>query len=341
MGSSGAEKDEKPQVAFSELNQQHFRGRRKRCSSEEEGQETHSKAGEYDHGRWGPHAVGEERDWRKEPQGLQGRARRFQVLCPTSGAGCDRCILTRPAPDHLHEQDIPGRLSSLSGGSPGCSSASLPPAVWKNGIGEAAKNVEGAERIPKADARSQPSSLPLNGVGGAGVRAPPCRQASDGLVPPRVTIQLCQALGGDPASDLLLGEASAWSDIQLVSADESRRARGAIEDGGIRQQCGLGLSMAVNLGSDPLWISQGEPSSDSALGLRLFPVLPSLQDSSHHLGSGFDSISDPAFRSFNRQSQELQNPTRSPKGRAMEIPAQCHEISDTRSLHALQRPWKA
>ena len=52
------------------------------------------KADEYDHGRWGPHTVGEEHDWREEPQGLQGRARRVQVLCPTSVAGCDGCILT-------------------------------------------------------------------------------------------------------------------------------------------------------------------------------------------------------------------------------------------------------
>lgn len=49
------------------------------------------------------------------------------------------------------------------------------------------------------------------------------------------------------------------------------------------------------------------PSLDISLGLRLLPVLPSLQDSSQHLGSGFGSISDPAFRSFNRQSQESQS----------------------------------
>ena len=78
----------------------------------------------------------------------------------------------------------------------------------------------------------------------------------------------------------------------------------------------------VNLGSNPLWISQGGPSSDSALGLRLFSVLPGFQDSNHHLGSGSDSISNSTFRTFNRQSKESQNPTRSPKERTMEIPAQ-------------------
>ena len=328
VGASGEWESQETEVSFKKFHKQHFGARSKGVTSQKAGQETVPQVGEHDHGRRRSHSARKECHWREEPQGLQKGIGRVQSICSPSRLGSHRCSITGSAPDPVSEQDLPPRPPGLQGRPLDGGNLPFPPTVWQNGVRKAAQDVACPEGFSQTDSRPKPSTLSFDGVGSYGGGTPPHGQTSHGSLRPRFIVQLRQALGIDPPPSLLFGEASAGRDFKLEFVDESRGAGHCVQDGRIRQQCGPGQSLADHLGTSPVWISQAEPSSDSALGLRLWSVQRCLQASSHHLGPGPDSLSGPPLGPFHRPSPELPQPAGSDAKRAMEIPNQCDALRE-------------
>ena len=184
-------------------------------------------------------------------------------------------------------------------------------------IGEAAENAKGADRIPKLTPGHSRQAYPLMVW-----TALACELRRVGKLRMALFLLVSLSSYARPSEVIRLRtycfvRPASWSDIKLVSADESRRARGAIEDGGIQQQCGLGLSMAVKLDSDPLWISlwdfdysqysQAFKTAASTLGLDLAPYQnqhsgPSIDRAKNHRVQVFKPIVACARKTFRRPS---------------------------------------
>ena len=84
--------------------------------------------------------------------------------------------------------------------------------------------------------------------------------------------------------------------------------------------------MDDQLGSSPVWILEGEPSSQSAMGLRLWPVQPSLLNGCVHVRTGDHPLPDKALRTVDRPVKGMENSVGRPKARPVEIPDECDEV---------------
>ena len=215
----------------------------------------------------------------------------------------------------------------------------LLPRVWKDGGEEPAAHVAGFERLQEAHARTKPIGLPHDGAGRDGGGASQKGKASHGLVPPRVIVQLWEALGIDSPSGVLPCAPIAEHHIQLDAADEPRRKSRQVEDGRVRLQRGLGLALPAALGSHPVWLSQAEPSAHSALGLRLCSVRAGLQGCGADIGPGLDPLPGPSARPSTGPATTAQ--ARSSAPRPVAVPDKCHAVREVSQIGSHRRKLAA
>lgn len=142
--------------------------------------------------------------------------------------------------------------------------------------------------------------------------------SQDGNFSHDVPVHLCAASRTPTAAGDEFDSPSHRGDQLLVHPDESRGARPAFENGRVRHQSAVRLSLSQLLGCEGVQQAEDRESEQLPVGLQLQSVFGHVQEMRQTDGHRAVTISHPSQWSLDRSLQELQEPARCAEAWTME-----------------------
>ena len=273
-----------------------------------------------------PVVVGEESNWEGGRQVLQHRVWPLSDVCYHPQPDLERSPTSRCSDDQIHEPPIPSGPPFTSRGQVDGGLYAPSPRVQPIWIQPSASLIQSVERLEKAGTRIVEESFSLRGVGGDCNGDGEAKVSQDGSLHTHLPFSLHSPKRVVPMQDYVLGATDSPDNGALVTSVESGGACHPIQDGRVRRQHPVRLSLFEALGFSAFPGAEKASRSPAVVGLQLSELLPSFHGCSKKTPDRCYPIQHAAFRTVHRPKPKPPSTIGGPETGKVEKPQKCGTV---------------
>ena len=311
-----------------------------RSCSEEEGEESCGKEpssveevrGRI-HGSKKPRVVafGEESNRERCGQVLQHGVWLVPDLCHQQQPDFEQSRSSRCGYDKVHESPLPSGSSFTPGRQADGGLYAPSPGVQPIWIQPSSSLIQSFEGLEKIGTRFFKEGIPARSVGGNRHGVGEAGTGENGSFHYDMSLSLHSAKRALSLQDYVVGASHTPDHRILVSTAESGRTLDSLQDGGVRRQHPVRLSLFEALGFSAVPRAEKAVRSSAVVGLQLSKLLPGFHGCGQKTSDRCDSLQHETFGAVHRQEPKPEAAPRSSKKGKMEKPQKCGQIREVSS----------